>query len=136
MLFQNSYLDKLEQFCSLFNLQSLIKKETCIKKSHKSTIDLILASKPLSFQSSSVIEIGLSDYHKFIPTFVKSHFTRLSPKAVYYRNFKNFDENSFLNDLKETSFELPTDDPNENYRFITDTFFTIVERKICKRKTS
>ena len=136
MLFQNSYLDKLEQFCSLFNLQSLIKKETCIKKSHKSTIDLILASKPLSFQSSSVIEIGLSDYHKLIPTFVKSHFTRLSPKAVYYRNFKNFDENSFLNDLKETSFELPTDDPNENYRFITDTFFTIVERKICKRKTS
>ena len=125
----NSDHNKLEQFCSLFDLQSLIKKETCIIKVHKSTIALILSKKPLSFQSSSVIETGLSDHQKLIATFVKSHFTRLNPKTVYYRNFKNFDdENSFLNDLKEKNFELPTDDPNENYRFITDTFIKIVER--------
>ena len=27
--------DKVEQFCSLFNLKSLIRKETCITKMHK-----------------------------------------------------------------------------------------------------
>ena len=112
----------------MFNLQSLIKKEASITKALKSTIDLILTNKPLSFQSSSVIETGISDHHKLIATFFKSHFTRLNPKTVYYRNFKNFDENCFLNDLKETNFELSTDDPNENYRFITDTFIKIVER--------
>ena len=113
----------------MFNLQSLIKKEASITKALKSTIDLILTNKPLSFQSSSVIETGISDHHKLIATFFKSHFTRLNPKTLYYRNFKNFDdENSFLNDLKEKNFELPTDDPNENYRFITDTFIKIVER--------
>ena len=40
----NSDHDRLEQFCSLFNLQFLIKKETCVTKTHKSTIDLILAN--------------------------------------------------------------------------------------------
>ena len=60
--------DKLEKFCSLFNLQSLIKKETCITKTHKSTIDLTLTNKPRPFQSSSVIETGLSDLHKHLLT--------------------------------------------------------------------
>ena len=67
--------------------------------------------------------------------FVKSHFSRLNPKSVYYRNFKSFDENSFLNDLKETNFELPSDDPNENYCFITDIFIKIVERHVPLKKT-
>ena len=98
----NSDYDKLKQFCNLFNLQYLIKKEACITKALKSTIDLILTNNPFSFQSSSVIETGISDHNKLIATFFKSHFTRLIPKTVYYRNFKNFDdENSFLNDLKE-----------------------------------
>ena len=64
----NSDPDKLEKFCSLFNLQSLIKKETYITKTHKSTIDLILTNKPFSFQISSVIETGLSDHHKHLST--------------------------------------------------------------------
>ena len=59
------------------------------------------------------METGLSDHHKLIATFVKSHFTKLNPKTVYYRNFKNFDENSFLNDLRETNFDLSTNNPNE-----------------------
>ena len=130
----NSDYGKLEQFCSLFNLQSLTKEESCITKTHKSTIDLILRNKSLSFQSSSVIETGLSHHHKLIATFVKPHFTRLNPKTVYYWNFKNFDENSFLNDLKETNFELSKNDPKENYRFITDTFIKINKRHAPLKK--
>ena len=41
------------------------------------------------------METGLSDHHKLIATFVKSHFTKLNPKTVYYRNFKNFKRNKF-----------------------------------------
>ena len=130
----NSDHDKLEHICSLFDLKSLIKKETCITKTHPSTIDLILTNKPLSFQSSNVIEIGLSDHRKPIATFVKSHFTRLNPNTVYYRNFKNFNENSFLNDLRETNFDLSTNDPNENYCFITDIFIKIAKRHAPLKK--
>ena len=108
---------KTQQFCSLFDLKSTIKKEPCIiTKTHKPTIDFILTNKPPSFQISIVIET-----HKLAATLVKSHFTRLDSKTVYYRNFQNFDENSLLHDQKETNFVLSTNDPNENYRFITDT---------------
>lgn len=33
----------------------------------------------------------------------------------------------FLNNLKETNFDLPTNDLNKDYRFITDTFNKIFE---------
>ena len=39
-----------------------------------------------------------------------------------------------LNDLKETNFELSTDDPNENYLFINDTFIKFVERHAPLKK--
>ena len=58
IIISNSDHDKLEQFCSLFNLKSFIKKETCITKLHVSTIDLIIKNKPLSFQNSSFIKTG------------------------------------------------------------------------------
>ena len=76
----------------------------------------ILANKPLSFQSI------------LIEAFIKLDFPRLDPKTVYHRNFENFDENSFLNDLKETNFDFFNKSSNENYRSITDTFIKVVER--------
>ena len=65
---------------------------------------------------------------------MKSHFASLKPKTVYYRNFKNFDETSFLNDLRETNFDLSTNDPNENHSFITDTFIKIVQSNAPLKK--
>ena len=42
----NNDHEKLEQLYSFFSQNFLIKKETCITKTHKSTIDLILTNKP------------------------------------------------------------------------------------------
>ena len=100
IIISNSDHDKLEQFCSLFNSKSFIKKETCITKLHVSTIDLIIKNKPLSFQNNSFIKTGWSDPRKLITTFAKPHFTWLVPVTVYYRNFTKADEKSFLNDLR------------------------------------
>ena len=41
--------DKLDEFCSLFNLTNFIKPETCFTKNHKSLMDLCLTNTPLSF---------------------------------------------------------------------------------------
>ena len=104
----------------------LIKKGTCIIKTHKSTIHLILTNKPLSFQSSSVIETDLSDHYKLIATFVKSHLLDLTQKLFATETLKNTFKNSFLNDLRETNFDLSTNDPDENH-FIADTFIKVVK---------
>ena len=92
-------VDKLNEICNLFDLTNWIKTETCCTKNHKCTIDLFLTNKPLSFQKTRVTETGISDYHKLISTFLKTRYTRLKLKIIYYRNYKNFNEEIFLKDL-------------------------------------
>ena len=90
----------LVNFVTCLNLTNLIQIETCFTKSHKSLINLFLTNKPFSFQKTQVTETGLSDYHKLISPFFKSHFTRLRLKVVTHRNYKKFDENVFLTKIR------------------------------------
>ena len=119
--------DKLDIFCNTFSLTNLVKSDTYFTKSHKSTIDLFLTNIPRSFQFPSVTETGLSDYHRLITTFMKSYLSILKPKINHYRNFKRFDEQKFIDDIKNADFSFETDDPNENYSALTNTFSLIVE---------
>ena len=107
--------DKLDEFCNLFNLTNLIKAETCSTKNQKSAIDLLLTNRPLSFQKTRTTETGIRDYHKLISIFLKSHYTRLKPKIVFYRNCKNFIEELFLKDLENSNLSANSDNPHENY---------------------
>ena len=94
--------DKLDEFCNLFDLTNLVKEVTCCTNNHRSTIDLILTNRPDYFQKTCSTETGVSDYHKCISTFFKSHYSKLKPKAIHYRNYKNFDVSLFRNDLENT----------------------------------
>ena len=54
----------MKTFCENYNLQNLIKQPTCYKNPSRPTcIDLISTNVPRSFQSTGVIETGLSDFH-------------------------------------------------------------------------
>ena len=64
-------VDKLDVFCNLFNLINLIKIEACCTKSQKSTVDLFLTNRPLSFQKARATDTGISDCHKLNSTFFK-----------------------------------------------------------------
>ena len=115
--------DKLDVFCGTFSFTNLVKFKTCYTNNHKSTIDLFLSNKPRSFQFTCVTETGLSDYHHgLIATFMKSHFSRLKPKIIHYRDFERFYEQKFIVDVKNANFYFETDDPNENYSTLTNTF--------------
>ena len=127
-------LDKLDEFCDLLHLTNLITSPTCFTKTHKSTIDLILTNKESCFQKTKVTETGLSDFHKLICTFLRSQFCRLKPKKIYYGNFKNFNEENFLEEAKNTDFGLNSDDPNENYELITNVFSNTVEKHAPLKK--
>ena len=55
---------QMKSFCETYNLTGLIKHPTCFKNPDNPTcIDLILTKVPRTFQSTSVIERGLSDFH-------------------------------------------------------------------------
>ena len=55
---------------------------------------------------TNVTETGVSDCHKLITTFMKSYISRLKPKNVHYRSYKNFNEEKFLSEVKEAEFLL------------------------------
>ena len=95
--------ETMRNFCNSYSLNSFIKQPTCFKNpKNPSCIDLILTKKPRSFQSTCVIETGLSDFHRMTVSFLKTHFRKLPPKVVTYRRFKKFENERFMDSLKLT----------------------------------
>ena len=81
----NVYDHCMESFC---DLKSQIKDPTCFKNpENPSCIDLILTSNPCNFQTSCVIETGLSDLHKMTVIVMKNTFQKLKPKIMLYRDY-------------------------------------------------
>ena len=77
----------MKTFCENYNLQNLIKQPTCYKNpSRPTSIDLILTNVPRSFQSTCVIETGLSDFHLMTLTVMK-------------KSYKHFSNDKFRKDL-------------------------------------
>ena len=61
--------DAMEEFLKVYNLKNLVKGPTCFKNFDKpSCIDLILTNKTKSFQTSQIIETGISDFYKMVMT--------------------------------------------------------------------
>ena len=98
----NSELEEtcLNDFCNVNNLKSLNKKPTCFKNpENPSCIDLFLTNRQKSFQNTSTIETGISDFHKLVVTVLKMYCKKQKPKIFQYRNYKMFNEESFKNEL-------------------------------------
>ena len=56
--------ENIKSFSENYNLKGLIKQPSCYKNPNKPTcFDLILKNVPHIFQSTSVTETGLSDFH-------------------------------------------------------------------------
>ena len=93
----------MKNFCSSYNLRSMINKPTCFKNPDKpSCIDLILTNCSRSFQNSScAIETGLSDFHKLVVTVLKTTYKKSKPKIIPYRNYKSFNNDEFRNALQQ-----------------------------------
>ena len=92
----------MKTFCDNCNLTSLIKQPTCYKNPNNPTcIDLILSNTPRSFQSTCVIETGLSDFHLMTLTVMKKSFRKFHPRLINYRSYKNFSNEAFKECLLE-----------------------------------
>ena len=90
----------MKDFSDNYSLSNLIKEPTCFKNiQNPSSIDVILTNRWRSFQNSTVIETGLSDHHKLTITVMKGFFQKQVPKTISYRDYKNFNENIFRNEL-------------------------------------
>ena len=90
----------MNEFCEIFDLKNLVKENTCFKSLENPTcIDLILTNRYRSFQNTQAIETGLSDFHKMTLTVLKTSLKKKRPKMVSYRNYKNFSNDNFMEEL-------------------------------------
>ena len=84
----------------IISLISFIKQPTCYKNpSHPKCIDLILTNVPRSFQTTCVIEAGLSDFHLMTLTVMRKSFKDLKARIINYRSYKYFSNEVFREDL-------------------------------------
>ena len=118
----------LKTFMRSHNLFNLIKANTCFKGSG-SCIDLILTNQKFCFKNSSTFETGLSDHHHLIYSMLKTTFQKEDSKRLIYRDYKNFNNEYFQNDLKNGLSKCP-----KNYESFGNLFETVLDRH-TPRKT-
>ena len=65
---------------------------------------------------------------------MKPYFLRLKLKIIHYRNFKRFDKEKFIIDVKNADFSFETGDTTEYNLALTNTFSLIVEKHAPLKK--
>ena len=86
----------LSQFLFEYNTKNIFSEKTCFKsKDNTSCIDLFITDCPNSFENTSAITTGLSDFHKMVTTVLKATFTKSKPKVITNRDFKLFNQETF-----------------------------------------
>ena len=93
----------LETFLYQYEAKNLVNEKTCFKNpDNPSCIDLFLTNNCYSFQETTVVSTGLSDFHTMPVTVLKTKFQKNKPKEITYRDYKKFDENKFKLELKSS----------------------------------
>jgi hypothetical protein len=82
-------------------LRCVLHKSTCFKSANGKCIDLILTNKRSSLMFSDTLETGLSDHHLLVHTMLRTRFSKLPPKKILYRCYKNFSDVAFLSELSD-----------------------------------
>ena len=92
--------EQLHNFMIGCALKNMMKEPTCFKSENPRLIDLILTNRYRSFQNTTTVETGLSDFHKMVLTVLKTTYQKAGPTVVNYRDCKKFFELTFKQDLR------------------------------------
>ena len=94
-------VETLEDFLFEHNARNLVKGSTCFKSlDNPSCIDLFITNSYQSFQNTTIVATGLSDFHKMVATVLKTTFPKAPPKVINYRDYKRFNVHAFRGELK------------------------------------
>ena len=90
----------MKEFLYEYKAKNLVKQKTCFLLWNPSCIDLFLTNCHQSFQNTTTVSTGLSDFHKMVVTVKKTTFPKAKPKIIQYRDYKNFVEEAFRIELR------------------------------------
>ena len=114
----------LQDFLSEHDAKNLVKQDTCFKNlDNPSCIDLFLTNCNMSFQNTTTVWTGVSDFHSMAVTVLKTTFPKIPPKIIEYRNYKRFISTDFHKELKD---KLRTD--QANYANFEEKFLEVLNK--------
>ena len=91
---------QIKNFCDNYSLKSFIRQPTCYNSpSNPTCIDLILTNATQKFQSTCVLETGLSDFHLMKVTVMRKIFKKLKRRTINYRSYKHFSNEAYRESL-------------------------------------
>ena len=122
----------MNDFCDIYNLKNLLKEPTCYKHpDNPSYIDLFLTNRPRTFQCTATVETGISDLHKLVVTVLKTFYIKQRPKITHYRNYKNFENGNFRQDLQKEFLKF--DVTNAPLSQFNDIVLSVLDKRARKK---
>lgn len=95
----------LLQSMSSYGFEQLISEPTRVTASSMTLLDVIFYNKSDQVASSGIINADLISDHSLIYCVLKHEITRLAPRTITYRNFKQFAYEHFLRDLENVEWD-------------------------------
>ena len=108
----------LLKFMNVFDLTQLNTDATRVTETTRTLLDVILVNNDHRITDFGVVSVPLSD-HYLVHCVLKSGITKVQPKTIEYRSYKNFDVNSFVADLHNVPWHII-----ENEKDINDAVFS------------
>ena len=100
----NNNTKNLRRLLFTYGFSQFIKEPTRTTSNSRTIIDHIITNRTDLVSSSGIIYCGISDV-VFMQKKMRRPKLRLPPKTISVRNFKHFDRNEFLDDLKLAHFD-------------------------------
>ena len=133
-LFNDQIHKSWTDYMEPFGLAQLVSEPTRVTSDSRTLIDHIYCSCPENVKSVLVPILGLSDH---FPIFLTRKMHNHAPKgknhySISYRSFKNFDEQTFINDLQVAPWDLIKlfDDTDDILEAWTDLFLQVVDKNM------
>ena len=95
----------LSDFCSTFGLSQLVKTATRVTEKSKSLIDVALRTNENIIHAYEVIQSAISD-HSLVSLTLKVKTPRPRISFVTTRIYKNYDHDSFIDNLANVPFHI------------------------------
>ena len=92
-------------FCSTFGLSQLVTTATRVTEKSKSLIDVALTTNENTIDACDVIQSAISD-HSLVSLTLKLKTPRPRISFVTTRSYKNYDHDSFIEDLANVPFHI------------------------------
>ena len=129
----------MKYFCKNYGLKNLIRQPSCYKNpSNLACANLILTKVPRSFQSTYIVETGLSDFHLMTLTVMRKRFKKCHPKTINHRSYKNFSnvkyKETLINNLFKENFIYNDDGVQRLCHISLDTLDKHAPRKMKHAK--